>query len=350
MITACLVERVYFCSDLYNSMRENKLISRVRTTSFKKIVSYLASNKANLGGDIYVGTEFAIGLGCLPPFSPVHDKTDLVRLDVLRVIIIKSGWCEPVINFKKYRCGPGDILFINWGVAIKEDALGRDITFDGFMMTQEYLKMIFHGRLPKRFLSPNLCFSFHMQDFELDIWSQYIRQLYSLANIQSMANEEAMKALFGSAMAFAMSLYKSRMPQNDDMWSRSKELIEHFLYFVDQYAKTQHELDFYASKLCVSTHYLGMIVKKETGETAKAILDKALLLLIKLELRYSNKPLKVLADEFHFVTLSAFCKFFKRCAGVTASEYRMMPDNQHEESLPLYNLEKAKSKGEGPYL
>ena len=74
MIAACLVERVYFCSDLYNSMRENKLISRVRTTSFKKIVSYLASNKANLGGDIYVGTEFAIGLGCLPPFSPVHDK------------------------------------------------------------------------------------------------------------------------------------------------------------------------------------------------------------------------------------------------------------------------------------
>lgn len=94
MITACLVERVYFCSDLYNSMRENKLISSVRTTSFKKIVSYLASNKANLGGDIYVGTEFAIGLGCLPPFSPVHDKTDLVRLDVLRVIIIKSGWCD----------------------------------------------------------------------------------------------------------------------------------------------------------------------------------------------------------------------------------------------------------------
>lgn len=62
MVAACLVERVYFCSDLYNSMRENKLISRVRTTSFKKIVSYLASNKANLGGDIYVGTEFAIGL------------------------------------------------------------------------------------------------------------------------------------------------------------------------------------------------------------------------------------------------------------------------------------------------
>ena len=165
-----------------------------------------------------------------------------------------------------------------------------------------------------------------------------------------MANEEAMKALFESAMAFAMSLYKSRMPQNDDTWSRSKELIEHFLYFVDQYAKSRHDIDFYASKLCVSTHYLGMIVKKETGETAKAIIDKALLLLIKLELRYSNKSLKVLADEFHFVTLSAFCKFFKRCAGVTASEYRMMPDNQHEDSLPLYNLENAKSKGEGPYL
>ena len=47
---------------------------------------------------------------------------------------------------------------------------------------------------------------------------------------------------------------------------------------------------------------------------------------------------------------SYFLNVTKRCAGVTASEYRMMPDNQHEDSLPLYNLEKAKSKGEGPYL
>ena len=47
---------------------------------------------------------------------------------------------------------------------------------------------------------------------------------------------------------------------------------------------------------------------------------------------------------------SYFFIITKRCAGVTASEYRTMPDNQHEGSLPLYNLEKAESKGEGPYL
>lgn len=48
MIVAYLVEKTYFCDNLYNRMRENKLISSVRTTSFEKIVSYLASNKAIL--------------------------------------------------------------------------------------------------------------------------------------------------------------------------------------------------------------------------------------------------------------------------------------------------------------
>ena len=52
IIVAYLVEKTYFCDNLYNRMRENKLMSSVRTTSFEKIVSYLASNKANIGGDI----------------------------------------------------------------------------------------------------------------------------------------------------------------------------------------------------------------------------------------------------------------------------------------------------------
>lgn len=93
--------------------------------------------------------------------------------------------------------------------------------------------------------------------------------------------------------------------------------------------KTEHELDFYASQLDMTTHYLGMIIKKDTGTTAKEWIDKTLCVLLQLELRHTSKPLKVIADEFNFVSLSSLCKFFKRRTGMTASAYRLLSD--HEE-------------------
>ena len=77
----------------------------------------------------------------------------------------------------------------------------------------------------------------------------------------------------------------------------------------------------------MTAHYLGMVVKKETGITAKEWIDKTLAILIQLELRYTSKSLKMIANEFEFVSLSSLCKFFKRRTGITATEYRMMPED-----------------------
>lgn len=68
---------------------------------------------------------------------------------------------------------------------------------------------------------------------------------------------------------------------------------------------------------------LGMIIKKETGITAKEWIDKTLITLIELELRYSNKSLKMIADEYNFVSLSSLCKFYKRRTGITATAFRV---------------------------
>lgn len=50
--------------------------------------------------------------------------------------------------------------------------------------------------------------------------------------------------------------------------SRNRQTVERFVRLVNDYAKTEHEIEFYASQLCMTAHYLGMVVKKETGITA----------------------------------------------------------------------------------
>lgn len=309
-------------------MIEKEKDSSVSNSSFKEIITRFVSDKPLVRGDVYVGSSFGIAFGLPPFFKPIFEKSNLVRLNVMRVLIVKSGWCEPVINFKRYRCEAGDMLFLNWGVVISDDSFGPGTTFDGFIMTEEYMKMIFHGRLPNVFLSPSFCFSIPLQKSDQDIWEKYIRMLYELAQMKSDGIKDSLNALFASSLSFAASLYQTTMSIDKARWTRNKELVEHFIRLVDEHAKTEHELNFYASKLCVSTHYLGIVVKQETGKTAKNIIDKSLLVLIQLELRYSNKPLKVIADELNFVSISALCKFFKRCTGLTTAAYREMSDTQ----------------------
>ena len=240
---------------------------------------------------------------------------------------VRRGWCEPVIGLKKYRCTAGDMLFLNWGVAVEADNFGVDSSFDCILMTEAYLKTIFGGRPPERFLSPDLCFSIYTTEQEQVVGRQFVETLYNLAHLDSV-NDSTLDMLFASTLRFAESLYSSRTVFKSGGWSRNKQTIERFVRLVNDNARTEHELDFYASQLCISAHYLGMVVKKETGLTAKEWIDKTLTMLLQLELRCTNKSQKMIADEFGFMSLSSLCKFFKRRTGITTTEYRMLPEDE----------------------
>ena len=218
------------------------------------------------------------------------------------------------------------MLFLNWGVTISSDTFGVDTTFEGIALTEEYMKTIFGGRLPELFVSPDQCFVFHLGDTEQEVWGQYTHTLFNLVHL-STVNEEVAGSLFVSALNYVESLYNAKRVTKRGSWSRNKQTVERFVRLVNDYAKTEHEIDFYASQLCMTAHYLGMVVKKETGITAKEWIDKTLAILIQLELRYTSKSLKMIANEFEFVSLSSLCKFFKRRTGITATEYRMMPED-----------------------
>ncbi len=300
-------------------------LTQTASSSFEEIASYATDDTAKVEGDIYIGSEFSVTLGCNPFFRPIIEEKSPVRLNVMRVGIVKSGWCEPIVGFKKYHCEQGDLLFINWGAILTGDDFGADTAFDGITMTEAYMRRIFGGQLPDLFLSPGQCFSLHLTESEQSAWRHYMLTLHHIARMGSVS-DTAINSLFVSTLKFTMSLYKSKVVPRQEYWSRNKQTVERFVRLVNDHAKTEHEIEFYASKLCMTSHYLGMIIKKETGITAKEWIDKTLAIQIQVELKYTTKSLKVIAEEFNFVSLSSLCKFFKRRTGITASTYRSLPE------------------------
>ena len=167
------------------------------------------------------------------------------------------------------------------------------------------MRDVFGGRLPDLFLSPGQCFSLHLSEEEQAIWEQYMHTLNRLVHMEGV-DRDTVSSFFLSSLHFTHSLYKSKVAVRWKYKSRNRQTVERFVRLVNDYAKTEHEIEFYASQLCMTAHYLGMVVKKETGITAKEWIDKTLVILIQLELRYTSKSLKMIANEFGFVSLRLF--------------------------------------------
>ena len=59
--------------------------------------------------------------------------------------------------------------------------------------------------------------------------------------------------------------------------SRSRELFRNFMELLHEHLTREHEVQFYAGKLCISSKYLTQVSKGMIGRTPKQIIDETLM-------------------------------------------------------------------------
>ena len=65
--------------------------------------------------------------------------------------------------------------------------------------------------------------------------------------------------------------------------SRQEELFKRFIQLVHKHCTTQREVSFYANKLFITPRYLSTVIQNVTNTTAKSIIDKHVILEIKVK-------------------------------------------------------------------
>lgn len=93
-------------------------------------------------------------------------------------------------------------------------------------------------------------------------------------------------------------------------------------YLVNLYGKREHQLGFYAGKLCITSRYLDTLIQSPSGVKAKDWIDRAIISSVKVMLRHSEKQTSQITDELNFPNASFFCKYFKHITGLTPQQYR----------------------------
>lgn len=104
--------------------------------------------------------------------------------------------------------------------------------------------------------------------------------------------------------------------------SSTRQLFNQFCRLLVEHCYSQHEVKFYAEKLCITPYYLSKITDKTMNASPKELINRQIIMEMKRLLTTTDISIKELAARFHFDTMSYMARFFRRYTGLTPNEFR----------------------------
>lgn len=114
-------------------------------------------------------------------------------------------------------------------------------------------------------------------------------------------------------------VYKNEVVDEQQLWS---DILSHFLHLVRTNCRYHHEVKWYANQLCVSSDALSARARRTYDKSAGQIIDEYLMIEAKAYLQNPSQSIQNIAELLRFSDQASFCKFFKRCCGISPSEFK----------------------------
>lgn len=148
--------------------------------------------------------------------------------------------------------------------------------------------------------------------------NEYYINIPSQRTAQMMLRNQVRNLL--TAMEY--EVMSSRSAKQTKPLSSTRQLFIRFYRLLDENCRSQHDVKFYADKLCITPYYLSKITLKTVGISPKKMIDRQIILEIKRLLLTTDLSAKEIADRFHFESTSYMGRYFRRHTGMTPTEFR----------------------------
>lgn len=106
-------------------------------------------------------------------------------------------------------------------------------------------------------------------------------------------------------------------------YTRKQLLFHSFMHLIHEHAAQEHQVTFYAEKLCITPRYLNEITASAVkGKTPKDFIDEQLTAEIKAQLNNPVLSIAEIAANCKFPDSSYLSRFFKKHTGISPREFR----------------------------
>ena len=270
---------------------------------------------------IYIGQELAVIHGDPRAFRLVLRQQPPFVINDHRMGLILQGEIRVNVNLVEKVFSKGMLLFIGPGTIINPIHFSDDLQVYGIGLPPDFPMPFAAGQMPPAFNGQVRDFQLKVREEDLQTAQQIIDTIWHLVHQQDY-NRQTASSLVGALMYHYDGLYRQHTDLLQNTQSREQTIFDRFIYLVNHYATQEHQIRFYADKMCLTERYLGTVIRQASGTTAKEWIDLALITRIKVELRHTDKSVTQIAEEMNFTNPSFFSKYFKRLTNMTPAEFR----------------------------
>lgn len=281
----------------------------------------LGSSNLKIDKMVYISKTFGVANQISDILSSLLKSNEPILIEDTRIGLLISGEAEVTVNLIDYKIGPGTLVYIGTGSVVQFKYASEDINVKGLVMQDDFMNIALHGQRPKMLDGRQLNFYIKANEKEREIANRMIEMIWDIVHEESY-NRETVYGLISALIYYYDGLASKTNSEESKVHSREREIFERFIMLVNANCHKERLLAFYADKLYISERYLGTLVKKASGITAKEWIDRAVITAAKVMLRHSDKQVAQISDELRFPNNSFFCKYFKRLTGVTPMKYR----------------------------
>ena len=240
-------------------------------------------------------------------------------LEDYRMGMIVRGQLRGIVNLREYTMCEGTIVFITPGTIVEPLEVSDDFLLMGMGLPADKFLMAHGGKVPELFNGEVKDGRRIVTFEERSMLDRMLRLMHDLIG-DGKVSMEVIYSMVSTVTHYYDQLFHDRTSLPSP--NHSGEIFNRFLRLVNLHGCREHQLGFYAEKLCITSRYLGTVVLATSGVGAKEWIDRSIIATAKVLLRHSDKHTSQIADELNFPNASFFCKYFKRMTGMTPLQYR----------------------------
>ena len=290
---------------------------------YSRMREILSPHFAHMRESSFINKELGMIYGSPNAFmlAKHHSQPPFV-IDDYRMGIYVRGEARAIINLVEWDLTPGTLVFLGPGTIINPIYFGDNLELYGLGLFADFPMPFAKEQMPSAFNGQVRDFQIKVDESDIITARHFIDTIWHLVH-QPDYNRQTLSSIVAAMMYHYDGLYRKHIDLVKASQSREQTIFDRFIYLVNQHATREHQIGFYADKMCLTEHYLGTVIRQASGITAKEWIDRALIEHIKIELKYSDKPIVQISEEMNFPNPSFFSKYFKRLTNQTPLEYKL---------------------------